>query len=180
MRIELPAEHQMNPLAHLAENYAADIVQAGLMFSQTTYDKSTLSLREFEGARYRTALINGCNLCQAFRAARDRAVPTASVVDNGEHPDEAFYAAVPEYKTSDVFSARECLAIEYAERMGLAPQDLATDEAFWAKFKAAFSDAEIVDLSFCVSCWMGLGRTAHVLGLDGICAIPALQGETAA
>ena len=63
-------------------------------------------------------------------------------------PDEAFYAAVHEWRTSTVLSEREKLAIEYAEKVGLDPKALATDEDFWARYKAALSDDEIVDLAF--------------------------------
>jgi len=179
MRIELPEDHQIQPLGHLAESYAPEIVRAGMNLSKTTYERSKLSMREFEGARYRTALINGCELCQNFRVARDRADEGPSVTKNGPAPDEAFYQAVHDYRASPVLSEREKLAIEYAEGMGLDPQALAVNEDFFARFKAAFSDDEIVDLSFCIACWMGIGRVAHVLGLDDVCAIPALRQAAA-
>ena len=67
-------------------------------------------------------------------------------------------------RTSPLYSARERIAIEYAEGMGTDPQGIAQDEDFWRRCKAAFSDREIVDLSFCIACWMGLGRIGHVLG----------------
>jgi alkylhydroperoxidase family enzyme len=176
MRIALPEAHQQNPLGHLAENYAGAIVGSAFAFSDTTYRLSQLPMRVFEGARYRTALINGCQLCQGFRVNRDRTDSDGpSVTNNGPAPDEAFYAAVHEWRTSPVLSARERLAIEYAEGIGLDPQGLATNEEFWTRFKAQFSDAEIVDLSFCVAVWIGLGRAAHVMGLDAVCAIPALR-----
>jgi alkylhydroperoxidase family enzyme len=183
MRIELPENHQAQPLAHLAESYAPEIVRAGMNFSKTTYDKSRISLREFEGARMRTALINGCELCQNFRAARDLpavAGDARSVTVNGARPDEAFYQAVADYRGSPLLSDREKLAVEYADGMGRNPQGIAVDESFWSRFKAAYSDDEIVDLTYCIACWMGLGRMAHVLGLDSVCAIPALQNQAAA
>ncbi len=176
MRIALPEAHQLEPLRYLSENYAGEIINSAFAFSDTTYRLSKLPMRVFEGARHRTALINGCQLCQGFRVSRDRAgTEGPSVTNNGPAPDEAFYAAVSEWRTSPVLSVREKLAIEYAEGMGLEPQTLAANEAFWARFKAQFSDAEIVDLSFCVAVWMGLGRAAHVMGLDAVCAIPALR-----
>jgi alkylhydroperoxidase family enzyme len=182
MRVEIPEDQQITPLAHLAEHYSPEIVRAGMGFSATTYERSKLSLREFEGARLKTAIINGCQLCQNFRAQRDLGAPAPgalSVKKNGPAPDEAFYQAVYEYQTSPLLSDRERLAIEFAEGMGERPQELATNEGFWLRFKAAFSDDEIVDLSYCVACWMGLGRVAHVLGLDGICALPALRDQAA-
>jgi alkylhydroperoxidase family enzyme len=172
MRVALPEAHHQNPLGHLAEHYAPDIVNAAFSFSDVTYRTSRLPIRLFEGARMRTALINGCQLCQNFRVLRDR--PDIERT-NGPAPDEAFYAAVHEWRTSPVLSEREKLAIEYAEKVGLDPKALAADEDFWTRFKAALSDDEIVDLAFCVAVWMGLGRVAHVLGLDAVCALPALR-----
>jgi hypothetical protein len=57
---------------------------------------------------------------------------------------------------------------------------LASDEAFWAEVKAALSDDEIVDLTYCTACWIGLGRAAHILGLDTACNIPAHRVAEAA
>ena len=50
-------------------------------------------------------------------------------------------------------------------------QKLAKDEQFWAQVKEVFTDAEITDLTYCIAGWMGMGRAAHVLGLDGNCSI---------
>ena len=33
------------------------------------------------------------------------------------------------------------------------------------------TNAEITDLTYCTAGWMGMGRVAHVLGLDGSCDI---------
>jgi hypothetical protein len=35
-----------------------------------------------------------------------------------------------------------------------------------------FTDAEILDLTVCIGAWIALGRTLHVLGVDGYCRIP--------
>jgi hypothetical protein len=178
MRVAVSAEHEQNPIPHLKDYYAHDIVVSGMNFSKTTYQKSILSLREFEGARARTAEINGCKLCRAFRAVRD--VPnylaavggatSQSIASHGPAPDEAFYANVSRWRDYSGFSERERVAIAYAEGLGLDPQGIAADEAFWARAKAVFTDDEIVDLSYCIACWIGLGRITHVLGLDGVCA----------
>ena len=55
--------------------------------------------------------------------------------------------------------------------MGTEPKQLAKDEEFWAEVKDIFTDAEITDLTYCIAGWMGMGRVAHVLGLDGNCTI---------
>lgn len=176
-RIDIPEEEQANPFGYAAKTHAVPIVGASSDFAAAVYRHSALPLRVFEGARMRTAQINGCMVCKDLRAKRD--VPQLYsvagdpgqklVTDNGPAPDEAFYAAIAEWRTSPVFSERERLAIEFAERFGTEPQALAGDEDFWARMNAAFSDAEIVDLAHCTAAWAGLGRVAHVLGFDTVC-----------
>lgn len=61
--------------------------------------------------------------------------------------------------------------------MGLDPQGLARDERFWTQVRAAFRDAEIVDLCYSIAAWMGLGRATHVLGMDGVCTIVPAHEE---
>ena len=55
--------------------------------------------------------------------------------------------------------------------MGSEPKQLAKDEALWSELKEHFSDQEITDLTYCIAGWMGMGRVAHVLGLDQDCSI---------
>ncbi len=180
MRIDIPAESASDPVAYTKDHYAVDIVRAGMNFSATAYQHSKLPLREFEAARLRTAQINGCQICQSRRSARD--LPSyfdrfggsleSSVINNGEVPEESFYAAVNDgWRESPIFSERERLAIDYAERLGVDPIKVAYDEDFWTQMKNAFSDDEIVDLSYCIAAWMGLGRVTHALGFDSVCAV---------
>jgi alkylhydroperoxidase family enzyme len=170
-----------HPLAG-AQVLAPEIVGAGMAFSSVTYERTILPLRVFEAARARTAEINGCQLCQAFRADRD--LPrlygdTRTVASNGPAPDGEFYASVSRWRTSALYDDRERIAIEYAEGLGNDPHGIAADEDFWRRAKAAFTDAELVDLSFCIACWMGQGRVLHALGLDGVCALGPAALETA-
>ena len=60
------------------------------------------------------------------------------------------------------------------------PKAIAADEDFWERAHAVFTDAEIVDLAYCIACWMGLGRMTHVLGLDGLCSLPTAREPVAA
>ncbi|MFN3469862.1 MAG: carboxymuconolactone decarboxylase family protein [Novosphingobium sp.] len=176
-RITVPDDQSHDPFGYAARTHAVEIVGASGAFAAAVYRHSALPLREFEGARMRTAQINGCMVCKDLRAKRD--VPQLYsvagdphqklVTDNGPAPDEAFYEAIAEWRTSPLFSERERLAIEFAERFGTEPQALAADEDFWARMNAAFSDAEIVDLAHCTAAWAGLGRVAHVLGFDTVC-----------
>lgn len=175
MRIDVPAERGHDPYGYATEHLAPEIMSAGAAFSKAVYQHSRLSLREFEGARARTAELNGCIVCQRFRAARDLggmfsgSGTRGTVVDNGPAPDEAFYEAVNDWRTSALFSERERLAIEFAERFGIEPKALAADETFWTRMRAGYTDAEIADLANCVAAWVGLGRVAHVVGFDEVC-----------
>ena len=99
------------------------------------------------------------------------------MAQHGPAPDEAFYAQVSAWPNTTALSEREQLAIEYAQKMGTDPQALAQDETLWQRIKAHFSDEEIVDLTFCIAGWMGLGRATHVLGLDAVCSIEALANS---
>ena len=186
MRIDLPEEHHVQPFAHLAKHYASEIVTAGGVFGTAPYQYSKLSLRELEAARYRTALINGCNVCKNMRGARD--FPGLfeifggdldnSVYTHGEAPDEDFYNNVANWRDYPGFSERERLIIRYAEGLGQTPDQIAQDEEFWALAKAVFSDNEIVDLSYSIAAWMGVGRAMHALGLDAVCAFTPVGKAT--
>lgn len=183
VRIDVPAERAHEPYAFATETHATDIMAAAGAFAHSVYRHSSLSLREFEGARSRIAEINGCIICQQFRAARDMESvfagtgvrPDNSVLNHGAAPDEDYYADVLNWRTSTLYSARERLAIEFAERFAEEPKELAADENFWNGMKTHFNDNEIVDLAHCAAAWMGLGRVAHVLGFDSVCTPPIAQ-----
>ena len=188
MRIYLPAD-EPRPSPHMAKNYAPALVAAARAFGTAVYQHSQLSLRELEGARLRTAQINGCVTCMNFRAARDLsghlgrvgADPGISVTGRGSAPDEEFCANVENWRDYPGYSERERLAIRYAEGLGADPHGVADDEDFWTRAKAVFSDAEIVDLSYSIASWIANGRVSHALGLDQVCEIspPAKVAETA-
>lgn len=184
MRITIPGDH-LDPSAVVGNYFAPEIVKANKTFSQAVYQNSQLPLRVFEGARARTAEINGCTVCRAFRAKRDlpgfyRAQgidASRTVINNGEEPDENFYQNVSNWETYPGFSERERIAIEYAERFCLDPQNLAKDEDFWTRMQGAFADDEIVDLSYSIASFVASGRVAHVLGLDTVCIISQVDNK---
>jgi alkylhydroperoxidase family enzyme len=82
--------------------------------------------------------------------------------------DEELYAHVTEHGHPG-YSAQEQVAIEYAERFAL--DHLNIDEAFWARLREQFADAEIVDLTICIGNWLAFGRLTQVLHLDVVCEI---------
>lgn len=178
MKIDFP-ENVESPAFSLGDYYCPEIVSSAKSFAAAIYQHSTITLKEFEAARVVTALINGCLLCREFRAEHDLQAffahfggdYSASVVANGDKPTEDFYKQILDWRSSDIFSKRERLSMEFAERMAKDPQGLSLDSAFWNNFKTLFSDSEIVNLTYAVACWMGMGRATHVLGLDQACSL---------
>ena len=53
----------------------------------------------------------------------------------------------------------------------VSPNSWLKMKRLWGELKEHFSDQEITDLTYCIAGWMGMGRVAHVLGLDQDCAI---------
>lgn len=162
----------------LWQGHRPRMAAAAVAMSQSVYQESTLSFREAEAARIRIAHINGCLLCKSFRVAEglgdllkrmqvDEQANTAA--DRGEAPSQAFYDAVEDWRGSDLFSARERLAIEYAERIAESPRDLPYDDGFWDRLREHYAEDEIVDLTYSITTWIATGRFVHVLGLDGAC-----------
>jgi AhpD family alkylhydroperoxidase len=123
------------------------------------YQESILPAEERELARMRIAQINDCIACSDFRAP--------SVLDAGIAA--ALYENVAAYATYPGYTARQRLAIEFAERFADNPATM--DDAFFARLRGLFTDEEILDLTLCVAVFLGLGRTLAVLGVDQSCAI---------
>jgi alkylhydroperoxidase family enzyme len=179
-------DDRVQDLSCFAFGLAPEIGAAAAAFSLTAYRHCRLSLRELEGARLMTALINGCNVCQRFRAKRDleafmrRSGETGDILalKAGEAPDEAFYDSVPNWRHASNLSTRERLVIELAERMGSQPHSMQGDEPFWKQMHEAFTDAEIVDATLTISSWIALGRVMHSLELDTVC-LPTFEQKAA-
>jgi alkylhydroperoxidase family enzyme len=128
--------------------------------SHAIYDQSIVPVRERELARMRIARINDCAICQQWR----------STPGSDGMLTEDDYSHVEDWSTYDRYSTREKLAIEYAERFALDHHSL--DDAFYGRLRAAYSDAEVLDLTVCIGGWLALGRTLHVLGIDESCRMP--------
>ena len=179
-RIQIPAAFQDNPASYAFGNLSPQIARTALELSEAVYRHSVLSLREFEAARGRIAQINGCLACQKFRSARD--VPAylkglghdsvGAISNRGDPvPDEAFYADLENWRKSLIYSERERIAIDLAERFSLSPQSVDGDERFWERVKAAYSDEELFDLMLAMGSWVAGGRLMHMLQFDTVCGI---------
>ncbi len=125
----------------------------------TAYQRSTLPPSERELARIRIAQLNACDACATFRAP--------SVVEAGVTDDLYDHAA--EWRTWPSFTDRQRLAAEYAERFATDHRNI--DDELFTRLRAAFTDAEILDLTLCCAVFVGLGRTLEVLQITERCAI---------
>ncbi len=164
-RVAVPADQ--DPLIYVWTQLAPPLTAAAGGYSSAVYERSSLSLREFEAARITMARINRCALCLDWRTARD--VPSRAA-----EPDavpESFYGAVGDADRTGELSEREQLAAEFADRY--ATDHLGMDEAFWKRLHASFDDDELVDLALCVGSWLALGRFNQVFDIDGACRVPA-------
>jgi alkylhydroperoxidase family enzyme len=127
--------------------------------SHAIYEQSIVPVRERELARMRIAQLNDCAICQQWRKT-----PGAA----GQLTEDD-YAHVAGWRTHDGFTERERLAIDYAERFASDHHSL--DDAYFARLRDAYTDAEILDLTVCIGGWLALGRTMHVLGIDESCRL---------
>ncbi|WP_405139039.1 carboxymuconolactone decarboxylase family protein [Nocardia sp. NBC_01388] len=157
MIIDIP--EGKDPIGYVWGEMVPGIGTAAAAFSLAVYSHTTLGLREFEAARLRIAQINGCLFCLDWRTDR-----------NGEKVDESFEQDVTDWRTTESFDDRTRLAAEYAERYALDHHNL--DDEFWTRMFAAYSQAEVVELSMCLGSWLAFGRLNHVLGLDAVCVLP--------
>ena len=66
--------------------------------------------------------------------------------------------------TSNEFSSRERLALEYAERMATDHANINND--FFDLLHQEFSDAEIIELGMMIGQYIGFGRLLKVLDLE--------------
>jgi AhpD family alkylhydroperoxidase len=156
-RIDLSSDQQFD-IRNVWSQLSA-IGDAWLSLSDTIYTRSSLPARERECARMRIAQINQCQMCLAVRFA----AATADGVD------AELYAHVAHGTTWPGYSARERLAIEYAERF--ATDHLGMDDDFWRRLRDEFTDVEILELGVCIATWLGQGRVTQALGLDVACGL---------
>ena len=134
-------------------NLAPDLLPTITAMIDGPYRRSQLPAREREAARMRLAQLNDCSICRDFRARSAR--------EGGA--TEELYAHVAD-ADDERYTPRERLAIEFAERFALDHEGM--DEAFFARLRERFSDAEVVDLSVCCAAFLGLGRLLAVLGIE--------------
>ena len=139
-----------------------ELGEAAAHMAEAAIYKSILPDRLKEAVRYKLAQINGCLICQDWR--------------DTAFGDES-YAEIESFSSSNRFTTREKLAIEFAELFALNHEAL--DDDFFKLLKQQFTSAEILDLTFYTGRFMAFGRLVHVLGLDDTCELQ-LPWKTAA
>jgi alkylhydroperoxidase family enzyme len=85
---------------------------------------------------------------------------------------EAKLGEVATWRDSKRFSETERLALEYAERMTITGQGV--DDAFFARLKATFSEAQIVELTAAVALENFRSKFNPALRVEaqGFCLVP--------
>jgi len=125
--------------------------------SAAVYGERLVHPRVREVARMRIAQINGCIVCEQWRFPE--------MAERGVN--EELYAHVDDPAAGD-YSEQERLAIEYAEKFALDHRSL--DDAFFARMRAEFTDAEILELTTMIGTWLAFGRLNAVLDIAEACA----------
>ncbi len=90
---------------------------------------------------------------------------------DGETVPEWFLDEVRIWRDSDRFDARTKLAAEFAELFAQQPEGF--EPEVWERLRAAFTEAELVELAMSVGVWLTFGRLNHVFGLDAACELPS-------
>lgn len=71
---------------------------------------------------------------------------------------------------SNTFSAREQLAVRYAEMLAVDHHNI--DDQFFDTLRTEFNDAEILELGMMIGQYIGFGRLLKVLDLEPrVCAV---------
>ncbi len=93
---------------------------------------------------------------------------------------EKVEAVLGDYRKNPLFSARERLALELAERMTHTGKRV-TDR-FFKRLKRHFTDEELVELAAIVALENFRSKFNPVFGVEanGFCALPAVQAASAA
>jgi alkylhydroperoxidase family enzyme len=125
---------------------------AAMRLVDAAYNKSILPVRVREAARMRIAQLNECTVCLGFRADKVKELGLA----------EDFYCAIGAPDQSEL-NEQERLAVAYAERFALDHTSI--DDEFIERLRGSFTDPEILDLTICLSAFLGLGRTLRALGI---------------
>jgi len=89
---------------------------------------------------------------------------------------EAKISALDAPASSNAFAPREQMALEYAEKLAVDHHNI--DDAFFARLRAVFNDAEILELGMMIGQYIGFGRLLKILELEPrYCPVDGDDGE---
>ncbi len=110
----------------------------------------------------RVATINACSFCIDINSAR-----LAATEGGTEKLGE-----IINWRESNVFSAAERVALEYAERITITGGEV--DEAFFNQLKAYFTDPQIVELTAAIAMENFRSKFNPAMGIEdqGFCILP--------
>jgi AhpD family alkylhydroperoxidase len=129
---------------------------------------SMLDWRLHELVRMRIAQINQCNVCLSWRTPEALAAGIT----------EELLGAVPDYRTSQLFTEAEQVALEFTERF--CTDSARIDDALIDRLKPHFDAGEIVELTLVIGKYVSQGRFMQVLDLDGAACQVHARAERAA
>ncbi len=79
------------------------------------------------------------------------------------------YARVAEWATWPGYTDADRLGIAFAEKFALSHHEL--DDAFFARMKEHYTDAEIFEISVAVGTWMAMGRITMIMDVAVSCPL---------
>jgi alkylhydroperoxidase family enzyme len=137
------------PLRHRVYANAPSVAVPYVAWQKALRECTTLSERLVELVRLRVAFHNQCRSCMAVRygGALDE-----GAVCSLEKPEEA----------ADLTPAEKA-ALAYADLV--ATDHLSVDDETFARLRAHFSDAEVMELCFHVGSYVGFGRMGSTLAM---------------
>jgi AhpD family alkylhydroperoxidase len=156
-RIALPAGDQPDVVKALMLRPA---LARGVAAMNDAVFASSLDWRLHELVRMRIAVINGCQTCLTWR--------TPEAVEAGV--TEELLAVVEEWRTSDLYTDTERVALEFTELF--CTDSVAIDDDLMAALEQHFDSGQIVDLTLVIGKYLSQGRFMQVLGLDQACVVP--------
>jgi AhpD family alkylhydroperoxidase len=138
------------------------------MMEQATAELSGLDRRIQALAQLKAATLTQCEYC----------IDLGSQISRRWGLSDAEMLALPAYQTSDLFSDRDRLVLDYAVGMSRTPVDV-SDELF-ARLREQFDDAQLVELTHLIAVENMRGRFNLALGVGAagfsegmVCAVPA-------
>jgi AhpD family alkylhydroperoxidase len=138
------------------------------MMEQATAELSGLDRRLQALAQLKAATLTQCEYC----------IDLGSQISRRWGLSDAEMLALPSYQTSDLFSDRDRLVLDYAVGMSRTPVDV-SDELF-ARLREQFDDAQLVELTHLIAVENMRGRFNLALGVGAagfsegmVCAVPA-------